>query len=339
MLKSRTMVSAGIRPFLEALEEPAMVVEGGILRFANEAARTLLGVGIEGNDVRLAIRHPQALEHILPGAPGDVDITGIGQFGRPWTLSIRAIGDFSLLVRLIDRSAAIAAERMRVDFVANASHELRTPLATILGYSETIADETDLDPDLRTTFGSTIRSEAKRMLRIIEDLMSLSRIEADRFVAATGEVAFDQLVRAATDNNSAMASKCGCQVEVEVDDDLPPVAGDYPQLLQLCDNLISNALRYGCVDGPCAIKVSAAREGQQVRLVVSDNGPGIHREHLPRITERFYRADPARSRDSGGTGLGLAIVKHIVERHRGTLGIESIVGAGTTVTVRLPIGR
>jgi two-component system phosphate regulon sensor histidine kinase PhoR len=137
----------------------------------------------------------------------------------------------------------------------------------------------------------------------------------------------------------AMAAKCGCRIEVDVEDGLPPVAGDYPQLLQLCDNLISNAVRYACVDGQCEIIVSAAREGQQVCMVVSDNGPGIARDHLPRITERFYRADPARSRDSGGTGLGLAIVKHIVERHRGLLSIDSVVGQGTTVAVRLPIAR
>jgi len=327
-----------IPAFLDALDEPAMLIQGITVISANAAARALFGASVEGSDVRLAIRHPRALEFILPRREGDLELTGIGSLDRPWQLRLRRIGDKQLFLQLIDRSAAHSAEKMRVDFVANASHELRTPLSVILGYAESLEDGA-VDPKDCGRFGGIIRVEAKRMLRIIEDLMSLSRIEADRFVAATGEVAFDQLVRAATDNNSAMASKCGCQVEVEVDDDLPPVAGDYPQLLQLCDNLISNALRYGCVDGPCAIKVSAAREGQQVRLVVSDNGPGIHREHLPRITERFYRADPARSRDSGGTGLGLAIVKHIVERHRGTLGIESIVGAGTTVTVRLPIGR
>ncbi len=337
MLKSRTMVSAGIRPFLEALEEPAMVVEGGILRFANQAARTLLGVGIEGNDVRLAIRHPQALEHILPGAPGDVDITGIGQFGRPWTLSIRAIGDFSLLVRLIDRSAAIAAERMRVDFVANASHELRTPLATILGYSETIADETDLDPDLRTTFGSTIRSEAKRMLRIIEDLMSLSRIEAVRFVTPADRVSIAKVVASAVENAGRTAGAERCGIHLQVQDGLPQVLADQAQLMQLVDNLLSNAIRYGCERGECAIRVSANSDDGFVRISVSDNGPGIDREHLSRVTERFYRVDAARSRESGGTGLGLAIVKHIVERHRGTLQIRSTVGEGTEVVVRLPV--
>src|SRR5687768_8107604 len=197
MLKDLRMPWTNIRSVLEALDEPAMVLDGRVIRLANEAARRLLGAGIEGNDVRLAIRHPEALEHILPGEPGEVDITGIGQFGRPWTLSIRRIDGGSLLLRLVDRSAAIAAEKMRVDFVANASHELRTPLATILGYSETLADEADLEPEIRVTFGSTIRSEAQRMLRIIEDLMSLSRIEAGRFVTPAGRVSVKEVVASA----------------------------------------------------------------------------------------------------------------------------------------------
>ena len=331
------MAIAGTRPFLEALDEPAMVVEHGIVRLANEAARKLLGDTIEGADVRLAIRHPRALEQILPGTPGDVDITGIGQFGRPWTLSIRSIAPDSLLVRLIDRSAAIAAEKMRVDFVANASHELRTPLAAVLGYSETLADEADLDPGLATTFGGTIRTEAKRMLRIIEDLMSLSRIEAGRFVTPSELVPVGKVVVSAVEHARRIAGAQQCSIETDVEDGLPEVHGDRAQLMQLLDNLLSNAIRYGCEDGGCSVRVAAGRENSFVRIAVSDNGPGILREHLPRVTERFYRADAARSRESGGTGLGLAIVKHIIERHRGTLDIRSTPGKGTEVTVRLPV--
>jgi two-component system phosphate regulon sensor histidine kinase PhoR len=330
------MASADIRPFLEALDEPAMVLDGGIIRLANEAAHRLLGSGIEGNDVRLAIRHPQALEHILPGEPGDIDITGIGQFGRPWTLSIRKLGEGSLLVRLIDRSATIAAEKMRVDFVANASHELRTPLATILGYSETLADEAELEPSIRVTFGSTIRSEAQRMLRIIEDLMSLSRIEAGRFVTPSERVAVGEVVASAVENAGRVAGANQCSIQVEVEDGLPEVMADSAQLQQMIDNLLSNAVRYGCESDVCAVRIGATADAGFVRISVSDNGPGIPREHLRRVTERFYRVDAARSRDSGGTGLGLAIVKHIVERHRGTLDIRSNVGEGTEVVVRLP---
>jgi two-component system phosphate regulon sensor histidine kinase PhoR len=331
------MASADIQSFLDALDEPAMVIEAGIVRLANPAARALLGAGIEGNDVRLAIRNPDALEQILPGVEGDVDITGIGQFGRPWTLSIRRIGERSLLVRLIDRSAALAAEKMRVDFVANASHELRTPLSTILGYSETLADEAELEPELRSKFGSTIRGEARRMLRIIEDLMSLSRIEAGRFIAPSERLPIAEVVTGAVDNAGRIDGVQQCSIRLEVEQSLPEVMGDRAQLSQLLDNLLSNAIRYGCERGECSIHVSATREGNLVRIAVIDNGPGIPREHLRRVTERFYRVDAARSRDSGGTGLGLAIVKHIVERHRGTLDIRSTVGEGTEVVVLLPV--
>ncbi|MEO6255353.1 MAG: ATP-binding protein [Sphingomicrobium sp.] len=330
------MVSADLRPFLDALDEPAMVIESGLVLFANAAARALLGDGIEQRDIRFAIRHPQALEHILPGQAGDVDITGIGQVGRPWNLSIRRIGDGTLLVRLIDRSATIAAEKMRVDFVANASHELRTPLSTILGYSETLADEAELETSLRSKFGSIIREEAKRMLRIIEDLMSLSRIEAGRFVAPAGRVAVGDVAASAVDNAARLAGSDRCTIRLEVEQDLPSIPGDHAQLLQLVDNLLTNAIRYGCERGECTIRVAVSRNGGSVRLSVADNGPGIPRDHLRRVTERFYRVDAARSRESGGTGLGLAIVKHIVERHRGTLDIRSSAGNGTEVVIDLP---
>ena len=329
------MASAGTRSFLDALDEPAMVIDRGVVRYANVAARALLGDAIEGKDVRLAIRHPQALEHILPGAAGDVEITGIGQFGRPWTLSIREIDDRMLLVRLIDRSAMIAAEKMRVDFVANASHELRTPLSTILGYSESLADEAELDGEHRAKFGSIIRAEAKRMLRIIEDLMSLSRIEAVRFVTPADQVSVAEIAASAVENACRGAQQCSIRLDIE--QELPAILGDRAQLMQLVDNLLSNAIRYGCEQGECVIRVSAILDDGWVRLSVADNGPGIPREHLLRVTERFYRVDAARSRESGGTGLGLAIVKHIVERHKGTLDILSTVGKGTEVVVRLSV--
>ncbi len=333
------MASADLRLFLNALDEPALLVDRGIVRIANEAAYKLLGMIIEGGDVRLAIRHPEALAHILPGTPGEVEITGIGRFGQPWTLSIRSVGDHSLLIRLIDRSAAIAAEKMRVDFVANASHELRTPLATILGYSETLADEPDLETEVRTKFGATIRGEAKRMLRIIEDLMSLSRIEAGRFVAPADRISVSEVVDRALANAANFSGAKQCRVESSVDDGLPAIVGDPAQLVQLLDNLLSNALRYACQAGQCSVRLSATLDDGFVRIAVSDNGPGIPREHLRRVTERFYRVDEARSRESGGTGLGLAIVKHIVERHRGMLDIRSTVGEGTEVAVRLPVAE
>ncbi len=324
------------RALLDAFDDPALVVERQVVRLANDPARALLGRSIEGSDVRLAIRHPQALDFVLSGRTGDIDFTGVGSVGRPWRLSVRSMGERTLLLRLVDRAAAHAAEKMRVDFVANASHELRTPLTAVLGYAESLEDG-DLDPELATKFAGTIRSEAKRMLRIIEDLMSLSRIEADRFVAPAEKASIGSIVRSAVERVRSAAQECGCDLHLDLQEQLPPVPGDFAQIAQVVDNLLANAIRYGCGTKDCKIRVSAAVEGKWIRLDVSDTGPGIAKEHLPFLTRRFYRVDPARSRESGGTGLGLAIVKHIVERHRGTLSIDSTLGKGTTVTVRLPI--
>jgi len=324
------------RAIVDALDEPSLVVERSIVRLANTPARKLLGTGIEGRDVRLAVRHPQALDRILAHRSTEIDVTGIGEPGRSWRLVIRELDQHSSLVRIIDRSAAVSAEKMRVDFVANASHELRTPLSTVLGYAETLADEPDLSAELRSNFGRTIRDEARRMLRIIEDLMSLSRIEADRFLAPRENVSVGEVVQIAI--SSASLGRAGqCEFAISIPENLPAVRGDRAQLVQVFDNLLSNALRYGCDRPDCKIEITGERGGRWVTLTVIDHGPGIDREHLPRITERFYRVDAARSRESGGTGLGLAIVKHIVERHRGSLEIKSTLGVGTSVAVRLPL--
>lgn len=333
------MVDAGqgIRALVDALDEAALVVEGSLVLVANLSARRILGPRIEGRDVRLAIRHPQALELILAHASGSIDATGIVEPGRSWRLVIRPLWQNAALLRMIDRTDAVSAETMRVDFVANASHELRTPLSTVLGYAETLAEEGDLPLELRASFGVTIRDEARRMLRIIEDLMSLSRIEADRFVAPDELVHLDDIIEMAVSNADHVRVKRGCEFRLAIAPNLPPVRGDRAQLVQVLDNLISNALRYGCDRAGSIIEIAAERAGPWIEVTVSDHGPGISREHLPRLTERFYRADAARSRESGGTGLGLAIVKHIIERHRGSLDIRSTLGLGTTVTLHLPI--
>jgi two-component system, OmpR family, phosphate regulon sensor histidine kinase PhoR len=328
--------SPAMRALVDALDEPALIVEGLTVSFANEGAKGILGQGIEGRDVRLAIRHPDALEHILTGRSGEVEVTGIGEVGRPWRVVVRDLGHGASFVRMIDRAAAVSAEKMRVDFVANASHELRTPLATVIGYAETLTDDDNLAPEMRSTFTQTIRDEAVRMLRIIEDLMSLSRIQADRFVEPADVVQIEEIVRTSIANASHLRPNGKCQFNVELAAEMPPVKGDYGQLLQVFDNLLSNAVRYGCAESSSSIDVSATASGGFVIVTVRDHGPGIAREHIPRLTERFYRVDEARSRATGGTGLGLAIVKHIVERHRGALDIGSEVGVGTSVSVRLP---
>src|SRR4051794_34664964 len=224
------------RALVDALDEPAVIVEGSIVRLANPPALSLFGTSIEGRDLRLAIRHPQALEHILGHRSGDLDVTGIVNPGRSWRLHIRPLGPTAVLVRMIDRSDAVSAEKMRVDFVANASHELRTPLSTVLGYAETLAEEEDLPADLRVKFGRTIRDEARRMLRIIEDLMSLSRIEADRFVAPGDRVEIGDIVSTAIANAGHLRSGDSCEFALRLDDGLPPARGDgAPLVLPLDD--------------------------------------------------------------------------------------------------------
>ncbi len=321
---------------LDAIDEPALIVRSGKVEGANPAAEAILGHSITGRDLRFAIRHPLALDTIIRGRRADIELIGIGSADRPWHLSVRPVPDGATLVRLADRSALRSAERMRTDFVANASHELRTPLATIIGYAETLAEKGPVDVPVRERFGATIESEARRMLRIVEDLMSLSRIEADRYRLPEEEIDMGEVARIAAEQAPPRADRRACRVDVEIEADLPKVKGDFGQLLQLADNLVGNAVRYGCNDKCGDISVKVRRDGQLLVFSVKDGGDGIAPQHLPRLTERFYRVDSARSRESGGTGLGLAIVKHIVERHRGELRIDSKPGEGTEVTVTIP---
>jgi two-component system phosphate regulon sensor histidine kinase PhoR len=330
-----------IENILEALHEPALVVYGGHVRTANAPAQAILGRDIEGQDVRLALRHPAAVERLLtanPQGPEVAELVGLGEAERRWMMSVMPLADGALFVRLSDRSEAHAAEQMRVDFVANASHELRTPLATLVGYAETLREQSaELDTETRERFTAIVHDEARRMQRLVEDLISLSRIEAERFSAPRDALDLGEIMHEAVASLRGLADERGSEIRLEIGTDLVPVTGDLSQILQLIDNLVSNALRYGRRGTP--VLVSLHREGEMVHLTVADEGEGIAPEHIPRITERFYRVDPGRSRSLGGTGLGLSIVKHIVERHRGRLRFESALGKGTTVHVLLPIAE
>jgi two-component system phosphate regulon sensor histidine kinase PhoR len=329
----------GAETLLGALSEPAMILAGGIVLAANPAARKALGESLVGEDARRAIPDGAAVERLLvpsSAAIDDVELSGVGEPGRRWLMSARRLGPATLLVRLFDRSEAYAAEKMRVDFVANASHELRTPLATLVGYAETLREEANaLDDPTRERFTAIVHDEARRMQRLVEDLISLSRIEAERFSPPRGALSLARLIEQAREGFRRAAEERGSQIVAEVEPDIPPVRGDSGELAQLLDNLLSNALRYGRRGTPVTVR-AAAEEGRMVRLSIADEGDGIPAKHLPRITQRFYRVDASRSRALGGTGLGLSIVKHIVERHRGRLVIESEVGRGTTVHVLLP---
>ena len=328
----------GAADLIAAFEEPLLLVRDRRVVIANQAARSLLGDHIEGADVRLAIRHPAAAPHLTgegdsEDGPVRIELVGLGELGRPWELTITPLPDGSRLVRLADQSQQRAAEQMRVDFVANASHELRTPLATLLGFLETLRDDETVDAETRRRFVSIMFGEATRMRNLLDDLMSLSRIEAERFAAPRDTVELLPLIEHAKDAVRPLARGRPIRIENEAGDAI--VSGDEIQLGQMVNNLLVNALKYGRPGTPVRIRLEDA-PGDLVRISVIDRGEGIPAAHIPRLTERFYRVEPGRSRSVGGTGLGLAIVKHIVLRHRGRLEIASAVGEGTEVRVLLP---
>lgn len=323
--------------FLEAIDEPALLLEDHRTIAANAPARELLGERILGSDIRLAIRHPRGLELILSRRGGEAEISGPGALDRHWQLIARPLDARQQLLRLVDVSARRAAEAMRTDFVANASHELRTPLATIIGTAETLAEDGPLDDGLRQRFATAMGNEAQRMLRVVEDLMSLSRIEADRFVVPADRLDLGDLAAIAVERARPLAEQRNARLLLQVERDLPVLTGDFSQLLQVLDNLLANALRYGCTGALREVTLAIALDSRSALIRISDRGEGIDPLYIPRLTERFYRVDAARSRDGGGTGLGLAIVKHIVERHKGMLSIRSRLKEGTTVEVTLPL--
>jgi two-component system phosphate regulon sensor histidine kinase PhoR len=332
--------AADIDEVIEVLADPLILIERQTVTRANAAARSLLGEHIVGGDVRLAIRHPAAAER-LTGPPPEageaavpVELVGIGTHERRWEMVVHHLSGGVRLARLSDRTGAYAVERIRVDFVANASHELRTPLATLLGFIETLEDAGG-DAATRSRFLKIMMGEARRMQRLVEDLMSLSRIEADKYSAPREAVDLTGLVDEVRDAIRTGLVADVDRIVVAVADDLPQVTGDRVQLSQLLHNLIGNAAKYGRPGSPIRVSLDRARTGM-ARIVIEDESEGIAPEHIPRLTERFYRVDPSRSRALGGTGLGLAIVKHIVERHRGRLDIASEQGKGTRVTVQLP---
>ncbi len=330
-----------IGALLDAIVEPVLLLRDARVHQANRAARTLLGNHIVGEDVRTAIRHPAAAERLIAETDADllsqpIELVGLGTLDQRWQMRVSRLADGAKAVHLIDQTGSYATERMRVDFVANASHELRTPLSSILGYVETLSDVAGEDQETRVRFLKIVLDEAQRMQRLVEDLMSLSRIEAEKYRMPASEVDLAGLI---AEVRSEIADGHGARdrkIVVEADSDLPTVAGDRSQLSQMLHNLIGNALKYGA--SGTSVTISVTRDGQRMlRLTVADRGEGISPDHLPRLTERFYRVDPGRSRSLGGTGLGLAIVKHIVERHRGRLDISSTLGTGTRVSVTLPV--
>jgi two-component system phosphate regulon sensor histidine kinase PhoR len=244
----------------------------------------------------------------------------------------------AVLVSLRDVTEARRVEDMRVDFVAFASHELKTPLASLSGFIETLRGHARGDPEAQEKFLEIMADQAGRMRRLIDDLLSLSRIELREHVRPHKLVDMTGVVRDVVDGLSHVAERNGVEVSIAAPADLPPVRGEAEELAQVVQNLVDNAIRYGRPGKRVEVGLDPDTRGGKamVRLSVRDFGPGISREHLPRLTERFYRVDAAASRAKGGTGLGLAIVKHIVNRHQGVLAIDSELGQGTRFTVLIP---
>jgi len=324
---SRQAMIALVEPF----SVPVLMLDRQRIASANAAAREALGPHIVGQDARVALRHPEAII-LLDKPEGTALVRGLAGARSIWQVSRVAIDDRFSLIELVNRTAEADISRAHTDFVANASHELRTPLASIIGYVETLADpDARIDPATSAKFHATVLREAKRLQTLVEDLMSLSRIEAEKHEFPREQIDLGQMAQ-------TIASEVGFTVGDEriiAETQSGIVCGDRQQLDQLIRNLIDNALKYGDAEAPVTVRVG--QDGGEVVLDVADRGEGIHPDHLPYLTRRFYRSDPGRSRAAGGTGLGLAIVKHIVERHRGKLDIASTLGEGSTVSVRLPL--
>jgi two-component system phosphate regulon sensor histidine kinase PhoR len=348
----------GVPALLEALPDPVLALdEQRTLVRANQAARALFGAA---GELPALLRHPALVDGLAKSASGSAH-QAVQQAEIALSVPVErllqaqlvpvdlAIGQAQIrtLVVLRDRTREAALERMRADFVANASHELRTPLASLIGFVETLRGPAEGDLPAQRRFLAIMHEQAERMRRLLDDLLSLSQIEMIEHAAPTGEVHVGRVVRQAADGIEPRLASRSQRLALDIEEQIPPIQGDADQLSQVAMNLLDNAVKYGSDGGVIGVSVKrvapatgtargARRPG--IAIAVSDDGAGIPPEHLPRLTERFYRVDAGRSRAVGGTGLGLAIVKHIVNRHRGRLEIESVVGQGSTFTVWLPEG-
>ena len=334
----------------ERLPDPFLLLDSsGRVIFANAAMNAVLGMDPRKKNVSSVLRTPVVLQAIertqTTGEPSSVEFSFPVPVERNFEAHIMRSGTPPHLTALLfhDLTAVKRAEEARADFVANASHELRTPLAAVSGFIETLKGHARDDEKAREKFLDIMGVEAGRMRRLIDDLLSLTRIELNEHVPPSGEVDLAGVVRDAAAALSPLAEADSVKIEIEAAPDLPKVAGERDELIQLFQNLIVNAIKYGREGGHVWIKLmpapAAQGRGQGATLVaasVRDDGEGIPREAIPRLTERFYRVDVKRSRERGGTGLGLAIVKHLVNRHQGRLSIESQPGQGSTFTVFLP---
>lgn len=337
---------------IEALPDPVLALDAaGQLARANAAARALLGA----DALPALLRHPAMRERLAlaahEGAPQQAEIALSVPVERLLLARVVPIDlrdgttQLASLVVLRDRTREAQLERMRADFVANSSHELRTPLASLIGFIETLRGPAEGDVAAQRRFLAIMHEQAERMRRLLDDLLSLSQIEMTEHAAPTDSIDAGVLARRVADMFEPRLAARAQTLQLTIEDSLPRIAGDADQLSQVVSNLLDNAVKYGREGGVVRLAVArvlpatgtargARRPG--LAITVADDGAGIAPDHLPRLTERFYRVDAGRSRAVGGTGLGLAIVKHVVNRHRGRLEIDSRPGQGSSFSVWLP---
>lgn len=344
-LKWRDQARDLLGPVIDALPEPVFVIDADTHVVAANSAAYLLAPAMRlGEPLSRSLRAPDlldAIRRVLTGASAEKTVWSEKAPMERWfeahVAPMRVAGyPAAAMVSLRDLTEARSVERMRVDFVANASHELRTPLASLLGFVETLQGAAKNDAVAREKFLAIMREQAQRMSRLIDDLLSLSRIEQHMHVRPATPVDLTMLVAHIVDTLAPMAEENATPIKL----DLAPnviVPGDRDELARIVENLVENALKYGVSEnGAKPVEITLSRNGATAIFSVRDHGPGVAAAHIPRLTERFYRVDAGKSRAKGGTGLGLAIVKHIVLRHRGRLAIDSTPGDGAQFRVTLP---
>ncbi len=339
-----------LRAVVAGLPDPVVALDrDGRVLALNERARALAPALRQGEPVSFALRMPELIEAISRASAQGEEQRVVYSERVPldrWFETIvmpvkrepNATRPDLVLMTFHDLTPLRRVEEMRADFVANASHELRTPLAALLGFIETLQGSAREDTKARERFLAIMQEQARRMARLIDDLLSLSRIELNAHRRPDTPTDLVPIVRQVVDGLETLARDRGVTVNIDAANALP-VLGDHDELLRIFENLIENALKYGAAGRRVDIKIGAgtSADGEpEARVSVRDYGPGIAPEHLPRLTERFYRVDVTESRAQGGTGLGLALVKHILNRHRGRLTIDSAPGEGATFTIHLP---
>ncbi|TAH35300.1 MAG: PAS domain-containing sensor histidine kinase [Alphaproteobacteria bacterium] len=345
---------------MESLPEPVMVLdpELHILR-ANNSARELFPDLLVSKNLITILRDPQLLEtcqrSIASGQEDDIEVHLSVPVERTFQARVKPIQHrgftlqerkSALLLSLNDITTIKRTEQMRADFVANVSHEMRTPLASVLGFVETLQGPASNDAAAQKNFLKIIETQAKSMSRLVEDLLSLSRIEMREHHQPEDAVEIEPVLNNIAVMLQMQIKQKNMTLQIKTDENLPQVQGDADELFQVISNLVTNAIRYGRPGTPVIVEAGQTTDippqfplsqEKVVFVSVSDRGMGISAQHIPRLTERFYRVDKARSREVGGTGLGLAIVKHILNRHRGCLVVESQENVGSKFTIYLPI--